>query len=324
MRLHVCQGQLRWAVGLVVSYTHTHTPPTAHNAFPFGVTPVRGKAWWVVSGRRLRRYAAVCVCVLFSVARSCFGVCSVLASLMSTVLQLRTLLEQRFPDALPVTYRTTNAVATGIARLDQMLPSGGLPRGRLAVWTPGGGATALLQAAARAAVGRGERSAWIDAARRVTADSWRAGPLLVRPANELDALVCAEELLRSGGFALVVLAGADAGVSREVTRLSRAAKEGGAALVAMTRQATVANLRIQSRIAPDGYRWRRGPFGEVVDVESVVVHIEAAAMGWSARTELELPVLVHSPRASLSPGLVDRRGVVSQKALSRNEVVEKS
>ena len=60
---------------------------------------------------------------------------------------LRSILEQRFPDATPVTHRTTDQVASGISQLDRALPSGGFPRGRLSVWAPLGGATAILRAA---------------------------------------------------------------------------------------------------------------------------------------------------------------------------------
>jgi len=74
--------------------------------------------------------------------------------------ELRRLLEGRFPDAVPVTYRTAGAVATGLGELDRVLPGGGLPRGRLAAWVPGGGATAVLQAACLEAVRRGGRAAW--------------------------------------------------------------------------------------------------------------------------------------------------------------------
>lgn len=230
--------------------------------------------------------------------------------------ELRKLLEGRFPDAVPVTYRTAGAVATGLDELDRVLPGGGLPRGRLAAWVPGGGATAVLQAACLAAVGRGERAAWVDGGGLVAGEFWRAGPLLVRPpvgdGRGRAALAAAEELLRSGGFALVVLSGVEA-VGTEAVRLARAAREGGSALVMMTAGVPVAALRLRSRIAPDGYRWRRGPFGEPAEVEAVQLQVQAAAMGWSARTELVLPVARHDLRLSLDPGLADRRGAAVER-----------
>ena len=97
------------------------------------------------------------------------------------VLLLKQALEQRFPNALPISYRTAGAVATGVAVLDNMLPASGLPRGRLSLWKPGGGATAILYAACEYVAQQGERAAWIDAAGTIVADSWRPGPLLLKP-----------------------------------------------------------------------------------------------------------------------------------------------
>ena len=148
----------------------------------------------------------------------------------ATALELRRLLEQRFPDALPVTYGTTETVPTGVAFLDSILPTGGLPRGRLTRWRAGGGATALLRGACVRASTHGERAAWVDGARVIAGASWPPGPILLRPSGEREALECAEVLLRSTGFALVILAGVRPN-SMAHWRLARAAREGGAALV---------------------------------------------------------------------------------------------
>src|SRR5262245_61726942 len=98
---------------------------------------------------------------------------------MSTsIAALRALIEQRFPDATPLKggAQTTEQVATGIDALDQMLPNGGLPRGRLSVWAPQGGSTAILRAACHAVVANGERSAWIDGDNTVAGAFWGDGP----------------------------------------------------------------------------------------------------------------------------------------------------
>lgn len=229
--------------------------------------------------------------------------------LSASVSSLRDALSRRFPDALPLAYRTAVTVATGVEALDGLLPNGGLPRSRLSVWAPGGGATAILRAACAAASSRGERAAWVDAAKRA-GEGWPSDVLLLRPAAELDALVCAEELLRSGGFALVVLAGAGRAVGREAVRLSRAAKEGGGALVVVTGESLVTSLRLHSMMAPEAYRWRRNSFGEPAEVEAVRIEVEAASLGWSGRTSFWLPVLARPVRLAMDPLLVDRRGVV--------------
>lgn len=234
----------------------------------------------------------------------------------TSVLDLREVLARRFPDAVPVTYGTAGAVATGVAALDGVLPGGGVPRGRLSVWAPGGGATAVLQGACGGVVVRGERAAWVDGAGVLTcrpgpaAGEAGAAPLVLRPSGGRAALECAEELLRSGGFALVVLSGVGA-VGAEAVRLSRAVREGGGAFVALMEGVPIAALRLESRIAPGGYRWRAGVFGEPVEVESAVVEVRVRGMGLSARVEFLLPVVGHELRLSLEPGVVDRRGAGS-------------
>lgn len=220
---------------------------------------------------------------------------------------LRRLLERRWPGAVPVTQRTTPSLATGIAPLDAVLPGGGLPRGRLTVWTPGPGATAVLRSACMEVAGRRERSAWIDAARLASGEASWEGICLVRPAAEADAPRAAEELLHSGGFALVVLAGARTEGPTRV-RLCRAAGEGGTALVEVSEDGWMAGLRITSRVGPGGYRWRRNRLGEPVEVEEVEVRVRATALGWSREAEVVLPVGHHELRVSLEPGLGDRRG----------------
>lgn len=229
------------------------------------------------------------------------------------ILLLKEALEQRFPNALPISYRTAGAVATGVSPLDNMLPANGLPRGRLSIWKPGGGATAILYAACESVAQRGERAAWIDAAGTIAGDSWRAGPLLLKPEGELESLICAEELLRCGAFGLIVLSGACAAFGREDVRLSRAVREGGGAFVALAEQSNVAHLQVSSRIDPGGYRWKTNPFGEPADVTEVRVQVEAQAMGWSGRAQVVLPVGDFRQRIAVEPTLVDRRGAQKQR-----------
>jgi hypothetical protein len=224
------------------------------------------------------------------------------------VLLLKEALEQRFPNALPVSYRTGGALPTGVSALDLMLPAHGLPRGRITLWTPGGGATAIMYAACEAIATRGERAAWIDGAGTIASDSWRPGPLLLKPEGELESLICAEELLRCGAFGLIVLSGTRSAFAREDVRLSRAVREGGGAFVALAAASNVAHLQIASSIGPDGYRWKTNPFGEPAEVTEVRVQVEARAMGWSGRTQVVLPVGDFRHRIAMDVRLVDRRG----------------
>jgi hypothetical protein len=221
---------------------------------------------------------------------------------------LRELLDRRFPGAVPLVQTTAPVVATGLGPLDGALPGGGLPRGRTLVWRPGGGATAVLRAACQGLVARGERAVWIDGMGVVTGGGWPSGVSLFRPGSARGALSCAEELARSGGFALVVLAGARVEEVERV-RLSRAAREGGGVLTMLDRGGFMAGVRLASRIRPEGYRWRRDVFGEPAEVESVVVRTLVTALGWRREAELSLEVAAHDLRLSLEPALVDRRGV---------------
>jgi hypothetical protein len=235
------------------------------------------------------------------------------AALPAEVLELRKQLEQRFPHAQPVVRGTVAGVATGVAELDGALPSGGLPRGRVTLWQPGGGATAVLRSACRLVVGSGERAVWVDGTGMVglspgvgEVGDLREGFLLFRPGPSFSAW-CAEELLRCGGFGLVVLVGGGWG-EVEGVRLGRAVREGGSAFVAVAESMPVSHLRVCSGFDPSGFRWRWGPFGEPTLLESVVVRARLQSMGLDRRVRFRLPVEHQDVRLSLEPRLVDRRG----------------
>jgi len=275
---------------------------------------------------------------------------------MSALHQLRAALELRFPDAMPIARGLAPALGTGIPALDAALPGRGLPRGCLTIWRGGAGASALLRGACAETVGRGERAAWVDGAGTTLGDFWPRGVMMVRwgrgrggeelgvgergslgrargrgrrvdgfPDTSLNtrgvvfkALAAAEELLRSGGFALVVVTGVPAGVDAELVRLSRVAREGGAALVVVEHAGTepvrasavaAARLKVESWYRPEAHVWRRGVFGEPVEVETMGIGARVTGTGWLKHVNLQLPVLHHAYRLSLDPGLVDRRGV---------------
>lgn len=225
-----------------------------------------------------------------------------------SVAALRALIEERFPDASPLTQRTAEHVATGIGPLDEILPNGGLPRGHLTVWAPQGGAIAMLRAACDAAITNGERAAWVDGTGTIAGAFWDSsnGPALVRPTSHVHALRATDELLRCGGFALIVLTGLDFRGTENV-RLTRSAREGGTALITLTTATSLASLRVTSRLLR--YRWRRSPFGDPADVQDVTVRVHARAAGWNRHSEFLLRVRPHELRLSLESELADRRGL---------------
>lgn len=253
---------------------------------------------------------------------------------------LRQLLADRFPDARPLAerdaHRLAQSVATGLEALDGALPHGGFPRGKLTVWVPAGGAAAVLRATCRAVIEGGERAAWVDGSRTVTfgwgeepqhhrastspsmrrsggwarerGPEWSDGtPLVIHASDRMSALRCAEALLSSGAFALVVLDGAEA-VGTETVRLVRAVRDGGGAFVALTDRGSMAALRITSRLDPHGVRWRPGPFGDPAALVDVRAEVRVRALGWNARAELLFPVARYDLRDALEPGAPDRRG----------------
>jgi hypothetical protein len=220
---------------------------------------------------------------------------------------VQALLAHRFPDAVPACGWTRGTVSTGLTGLDAILPDGGFQRGRLAVWSPGPGAAALLRGTSLRAVAEGERAVWVDLTHTVTGACWRVGPLLIRPDTPVAGLRAAEELARSGGFALVILDGTDPDTTAMV-RLSRAAHEGGSALVLLTHTTSLASLRLASRPLPAEYVWRRSPLGEPGVVTAVKLRVEARASGWFAATELVITVGYDDLRLAPEYAHPDRRG----------------
>lgn len=236
-----------------------------------------------------------------------------LSAVSAQLAALRSLIEQKFPDATPIARRTARPVATGIPELDRVLPRGGFPLGKLSFCESGSGATSILRAACDATLAGDGRAAWIDGAGTVAGVSWNRGPLLVRPRGTRQAVQAADLLLRCGGFRLVVLASgkSDAFRDADTMRLVRAAHEGGGAFAVLggrTHAPSMAVLRLAVSIAPDSYRWQSDPFGGLAGPRDVRLTAEVRALGWHRRATFILPVESHELRLSLDAGVADRRG----------------
>jgi len=129
-------------------------------------------------------------------------------------------------------------LATGVATLDAALPGGGLPRGRLTEITgaPGSGVTTFARQLVTAALGAGWWVAYVDAARTLAPRDWAAlgvheGLWVVRPTDATRGAWCADVLLRSGAFGLVILDGAPVLPRPVSVRLVRLARASDAAFV---------------------------------------------------------------------------------------------
>ena len=135
---------------------------------------------------------------------------------------------------LPAPLPTAPGMPTGLDVLDRALASGGFPRGRLTEVVGPTGRLTLLRRVVRAAIERGEWVAYIDASRTLAPRDWAdctSGLWVVRPPEATKAAWCADVLLRSAGFSLVVLDSAPA-ISRAVSvRLMGLARESDAAFV---------------------------------------------------------------------------------------------
>ena len=137
----------------------------------------------------------------------------------------------------------TPVVETGLAALDGLLPHGGVPSGGVSEVTgpEGGGRLTVALLAAAAATRAGRLAAVVDAGGRlyppaVAALGVRLGRLcVVRPPAGERAAWAAEQLARSGCFAVVVLDPLHRVTPVQAERLRRAATSGGTALIVVGR-----------------------------------------------------------------------------------------
>ena len=144
-------------------------------------------------------------------------------------LQLGAIEEIVRPDRAPL--------PTGIAELDAILVGRGIPRGRLTEITGarGSGRTSMLRTIVAAVATGGRWVAYIDATRTLAPRDWahvgsdRAPLWMIRPTSSARATWCADLLLRSGAFALVVMDGAPQLSRVLAVRLTRLAHDVGAA-----------------------------------------------------------------------------------------------
>ncbi|HKG92395.1 MAG TPA: hypothetical protein VKA84_10905 [Gemmatimonadaceae bacterium] len=152
---------------------------------------------------------------------------------------LTALLRRQLAEVVDAERAAAPPLSTGIAALDRLLPGGGgLPRGRITeVVSHGGGTTTFVRGVVEDAVARrGLWVAYVDATRTLAPRDWahlgaHEGFWAVRPRDPARGAWCADVLLRSGAFALVVLDGAPALPRAVAVRLARLAREGGAALL---------------------------------------------------------------------------------------------
>jgi hypothetical protein len=151
-----------------------------------------------------------------------------------TLPQLHVILPERLQRFVPAARR---GLAFGIPVLDALLPFG-LPRGQItALDAPlGSGGTALLFSLAEATLRADEGVAFVDAARTLApqgaAHLAGLGPFwVIRPRGTESAWWCADILLRTGAFGLVIVDQAPPPSRTVAVRLQRLARDKDAVLV---------------------------------------------------------------------------------------------
>jgi hypothetical protein len=158
------------------------------------------------------------------------------------------------PRALPGRGR---GLAFGIPALDALLP-GGLPRGQVsALDAPlGSGGTALLLALAETTLRADDGAALVDAARclapQAAAHLAALGRFwVVRPRGTESAWWCADILLRTGAFGLVIVDQPAPVPRRVIVRLQRLARDKDAVLVVRDSGSGRTDARTHRATSPD-------------------------------------------------------------------------
>ena len=239
---------------------------------------------------------------------------------------------------------------TGIVRLDWAL-GGGIPRGRvteisgpLAI-----GKTALLRQLVAQVLQSGAWVAWIDAQRTLAPAPWAAlGArfVVIRPPDATRSAWTADQLLRSGVFAVVVIDGAPPVSRAHGIRLAQLARERDAACVVLThhergreeRPSRLAgtvrlriaampvstaslppSLRVSSRVAPPRRPPRAAPDSSVHEVP-----LDAAITGADASRRVVVTVEKGGNSQSRSPSIeVNSAVVVARRVCADSEIPDR-
>ena len=193
-------------------------------------------------------------------------------------------------------------LATGVPALDALLAGGGMPRGRLTevVGARGSGKTTFVRRVVEETVARGLWVAYVDAARTLAPRDWAHlsegdGVWMIRPRDAARGAWCADVLLRSGAFALVVLDGAPPLPHRVALRLVGLAHEKDAALVVLGDEGGGSRLAGALRLAVSLAPGRR-----------IAIAVEKG--GTRQRVEVSCAIDM-ARRLCAHPAVPDRRGV---------------
>ncbi len=224
-------------------------------------------------------------------------------------------------------------LASGIEALDTALPAHGIPIGRLTelLGARGSGKTTFLRHLVQETLGQRLWVAYVDASRTLAPQDWayldeasavrspqsETGLWMIRPASPSKGAWCADVLLRSGAFALVVLDGAPL-LSRSVAvRLTRLARSAGAALVVTGEESAAAipgALRLRVERRKESQKLNCVPRTQHAAIspypETMMILVEKG--GIRRRIEVSYEVGLAS-RLCAHPEVPDRRGVAGKR-----------
>jgi hypothetical protein len=220
----------------------------------------------------------------------------------------------------PLRVGGTVAIPTGITELDRALSDGGVPSGRLTEvqGARGSGRTTLIRHLVMTAVAARRWVAVIDGSRTLAPREWAeagdSGRLwVIRPPGADRSAWCADILLRSGAFSLVVL-DSPPSLSRQVAvRLTRLAKEHDVALVVVGDTPVVGSaVRLKVKRKATGHRPQATGTAEsrVTSHESrISVVIEKGGSQHAVEVSCAIEM---ARRLRAHPEVPDRRGVATR------------
>jgi hypothetical protein len=210
-------------------------------------------------------------------------------------------------------------IPTGIEALDHALTDGGVPAGRLTEiqGARGSGRTTLVRHLVTSAVESRRWAAVIDGSRTLAPREWAeagaSGRLwVIRPHGADRSAWCADILLRSGAFSLVVLDGAPPLPRQVVIRLTRLAKEHDVALVVVGDTPVIGSaVRLNVRRKARGQRPEARRAGlQVTSHESrITIRIDKGGMQHAVEVSSAIEVARRLRSHSEVP---DRRGVATR------------
>jgi hypothetical protein len=214
------------------------------------------------------------------------------------------------------------AIPTGIEALDRALSDGGVPSGRLTEiqGARGSGRTTLVRHLVTTAVEARRWTAVIDGSRTLAPREWAeagaSGRLwVIRPHGADRSAWCADILLRSGAFSLVVLDGAPPLSRQVVVRLTRLAKEHDVALVVVSDSPVIGSavrLRVERKSKAKDQRPKAIGTAEsrVTSHESrITIRIDKGGTQHAVEVSCAIEV---ARRLRAHPEVPDRRGVATR------------